>query len=494
VPGKSRPLRDLKPLFLAAALALAVTAALPSSAAAIPGDISTVAGNGTLGSAGNDGPATAAELNLPRDVAVLPGGGFLIADTANNEIREVSPTGVITVVAGTGTGAYNGDNIPAVNAQLNGPRGVEPLPGGGFLIADFANQRVRWVDVAGFIHTVAGNGTPGFGGDGGPATSASVELPRDVSLAPDGGYLIGEHLADCVRKVDASGTITTVAGVCGASGNSGNGGPATAATFVTVNGVNSFADGSFIVTDGPSDAVREVGTDGIIRAAAGNGTSGFSGDGGPATSAAIDGPRQAAALPGGAFLFADHNNNRIRMVGADGVISTVAGTGTAGFSGDGGAAVAAQLSGPESVAALYNGSAFNGGMLIADADNQRIRKVEGTPPVVKPSNDFSFGKLRRNKRRGVAFLPVTFPGPGSFTLSGTGIKGIARASSSSARGVAAAGTIELPIRASGKKRKRLKKTGKVKVTAIVTYTPKLGDPNTKSLTVKLIKKKRHHRH
>jgi hypothetical protein len=468
-----------RPTVLAIAI-LAAAAAFPATAAASPGEITTVAGNGTAGPLGDGGPATSAQISRPRDVVPLGGGGFLIADTDNSKVRFVSPSGVISTVAGTGAFGYNGDEIAATTASLFGPRGVEPLPGGGFLIADFANHRVRLVDAAGVIHTVAGDGTSTFGGDGGPATSAGVELPRDISRTPDGGFLIGEHLADCVRKVSPAGIINTVAGICGTSGNTGNGGPATAATFVTVNGVSSFPDGSFVVTDGPSDSVRIVGTDGIIREAAGNGTSGYSGDGGPAVAAAIDGPRQAAVLPDGGFLFADHNNNRIRMVTAGGTISTVAGNGTPGFSGDGGCSTAAELNGPESVAALLKGGKFTGGMLIADADNQRIRMVEAT--------DFRFGKLRRNRKRGTARLKIIFPGPGTFKVKGKGIKRVAGTSSAASVRARAASTVRVRIRAKGKKRRKLARKGKVKVTPVVTYRPTCGLSASKTRKIKLIKR------
>jgi hypothetical protein len=465
-------------IILLTALAAALALGLPSSAAAAPGDISTVAGNGTFGYLGDGGPATAAEIGNPRDVAALPGGGFLIADTNNDVVRMVSPAGVITTVAGTGTSGYNGDEILATTAQLSGPRGVEPLPGGGFLIADFFNYRVRYVDPGGVIHTVAGDGTATSGGDGGPATAAGVEYPRDISRTPDGGFLIGEHLADCVRKVSPDGIINTAAGTCGTFGNTGNGGPATAATFLTVNGVSSFPNGSFVVTDGNSDAVRIVGTDGIIRQAAGNGTSGFSGDGGPAVDAAIDGPRQAVALPDGSFFFADHNNNRVRLVSAAGVISTVAGKDTAGFSGDGGCARNAELNGPESVAALPGASSSTTGVLVPDADNERIRSVEGT--------DFSFVKVKKKAKKGVAVLQIAFPGPGSYVVSGKGVKSLA--GSASAR--TSADKVKLRIRATGKKRKKLNRKGKVKVAPTVTYTPACWAPVSKTTKVKLIKRRR----
>jgi len=298
-----------------------------------------------------------------------------------------------------------------------------------------------------------------------------------VALTPDGGYLSGERLSDCVCKVNAAGIISTAAGICGTSGNSGNGGPATAAMFNTINGVSSFPDGSYVVTDGPADSVRIVGKDGIIRQAAGNGTSGFSGDGGPATSAAIDGPRQVAALSDGSFLFTDHNNNRVRLVSAGGTIATVAGDGNAAFSGDGSCARSAALNGPESVASLDTAASPSSGALIADADNQRIRRIEST--------NFSFGKIKKKPKKGIALLQVQFAGSGTFSVGGKGIK--QTAANATSRAVTAGSKVKLRIRASGKKRKKLNSKGKVKVKPQVTFTPSCWAPLTKSTKVKLVK-------
>jgi DNA-binding beta-propeller fold protein YncE len=156
------------------------------------GVISRVAGTGTRGDSGDDGPATAAQLNIPVGVAVIPGGGFLIADTGNNVVRMVSPAGVITRVAGTGTPGDIGDDGPAAAAQLNEPTGVAVTPDGGFLIADAGNHVVRMVSPAGVITRVAGTGTSGDRGDDGRATAAQLNDPEDVAVIPAGGFLIAD--------------------------------------------------------------------------------------------------------------------------------------------------------------------------------------------------------------------------------------------------------------------------------------------------------------
>jgi len=230
------------------------------------------------------------------------------------------------------------------------------------------------------ITTVAGTGSSSDSGDGGAATSAGIGDPREVALLPGGGFLIADHVWCTIRKVDATGKISTVAGVQGATADcappSGLGGPATSSTLEEVTNIATLPAGGFLLADGPGDIIEQVNAAGTISEVAGTGTSGFMGDTGPATSAEFANVRGISLLPGGGYMVADAGNNRIRAISPTGTITTVAGSSlTAGFGGDNGPATAALLNDVEDVAALPDG-----GFLIADSGNNRIRKVEGYPP------------------------------------------------------------------------------------------------------------------
>lgn len=333
-----------------------------------------VAGNGTEGNMGDLGPATAAELARPQGIAPLPSGGFLIADTDNNVIRKVSASGRISTVAGDGTGGYMGDHGPATSAELDQPDGVARLPGGGFLIADTVNSVVRKVSASGRISTVAGTGFANFGGDNGPAVSAELFFPQGVAPLAGGGYLIADSNNERIRKVSAAGMITTVAGD-GTFGFGGDGGPATSAKLALPTGVAATANG-FLIADSDNSRVRAV-SGGKITTVAGKGTPGYSGDGGPATDAKLTFPKGIATLPGGAFLIADTQNSAIRKVSAAGTISTVAGRRPTSSLRAGRPATSARLNMPNAVASLRGGA-----FLIADTAAQRIRWV-GRPPKTR---------------------------------------------------------------------------------------------------------------
>lgn len=349
------------------ALAAGIEAA---TAAQPPPTITTVAGSGVLGWSGDGGPATAAAIDHPRGIAFAPGGGFVFADAFAHVVRRIWPDGHISTVAGTGQPGFSGDGGPATAAQLDLPHGVAFLPEGRLLIADTLNNRIRVVAADGTITTVAGTGRAGFAGDGGPATQAEIDAPRGVTAAPDGGYLIPDSDNNRIRKVSPDGTITTVAGD-GAHGFAGDGGPAVAATLGLPFAVVPTADGGLLIADTANDRIRKVSQDGTIGTVAGDGVRGFGGDGGPATQAAIANPHNLAALPDGGFLIADEGNNRVRRVWPDGTITTVAGTGEAGFSGDRGPAAEAQLDQPKALAVLPDYQGF----LLADAANSRVRVV-----------------------------------------------------------------------------------------------------------------------
>ena len=326
------------------------------------GMIATVAGNGAAGFGGDNGPATSAHLAYPQDLAVDSAGNLYIADTNNNRIRKVS-NGVIATLAGTATYGFSGDNGLATSAQLNNPYGVAVDPAGNLYIADTFNNRVRKVSNR-VITTVAGDGTVGFSGDNGPATSAQLADPWSVAVDSAGNLYIADYGNNRIRKV-SNGVIATVAGN-GTRGSLGDNGPATSAQFYGPAGLAVDSLGNLYIADYGNNRIRKV-SNGVIATVAGGGAS--LGDNGPATSAQLALPYGIAVDSGGNLYVADWGNNRIRKV-SNGVITTVAGNGTRGFSGDNGLATAAQLANPQGIAVDSAGNLY-----IADFGNASIRKV-----------------------------------------------------------------------------------------------------------------------
>jgi trimeric autotransporter adhesin len=339
------------------------------------GTITRVAGTGTAGNSGDDGPATDAQLSTAWGVAVTADGGYLITDPASHVVRKVSASGTITRVAGTGTAGNSGDDGPATDAQLTQPVGVAVTPDGGFLIADASSAVVRKVSASGIITRVAGTGVVGDSGDDGPATDAQLSVPAGLAVTADGGYLITDPGTHVVREVSSSGTITRVAGN-GTAGNSGDDGLATDAQLDGPIGIIATADGGFLVADAGRQVVRKVSPAGIITRVAGTGTAGNSGDDGPATDAQLSTPAGLAVTADGGFLIADYANGVVREASASGTITRVAGTGTAGDSGDDGPATEAEVSGPVWVAITNDG-----GFLITDSGNHEVRKVAPASPA-----------------------------------------------------------------------------------------------------------------
>lgn len=341
------------------------------------GITSLVAGNGTAAFAGDNGQATSASLNSPRGIAIL-NNILYIADQGNHRVRQVDlGTGIITTVAGTGTAGYDvaQDGGQAISAKLNYPYGVAAADG-VLYIADRYNHRVRQVVLGtGVITTVAGNGTGDYLGDGGQATSASLYHPCDVSIA-DGALYIADRSNDCIRKVVlGTGVISTVAGD-GHSGFLGDGGQATSAKLWDPYDV-TVGNGNIYIADYGNQRIRKVvlGT-GVISTVAGSGTPFFSGDGGPASSAAVYTPT-GLAVANNCLYIADQYNHRIRKIDlSTGVITTVAGNGTATFAGDGGQATSANLYEPYSV------TVANGILYIADYSNHRVRQVNLSTGVI----------------------------------------------------------------------------------------------------------------
>jgi sugar lactone lactonase YvrE len=308
-----------------------------------------VAGSGERGYAGDNGSAINAKLNQPTAVAIDKTGNLYIADNGNHRIRKVAADGTITTFAGTGERGFGGDGGLAVKALFNRPYGVQVDPQGNVLIADQGNNRIRKITADGRISTVAGNGTQDFSGDGGLATSASLSQPNDVTADKAGNLYIADSGNHRVRKVTPDGRITTIAGTGqlrynGESGYSGDGGRAIKARLNLPSEVIMDGMGNLYIGDFSNHTVRKITPDGIISTVAGTGKRGFNGDNIPAIQAQLNEPGGIALALDGSLLIADGINYRIRRVGFDGIIQTIAGNGKRAYSGDGGAAASAELS------------------------------------------------------------------------------------------------------------------------------------------------------
>lgn len=361
--------------------------------------ISTVVGNGTPGYSGDGGLAINAELNNPTGVATDAFGSLYIADYNNNVVRKVTPDGKIATLAGTGTAGYSGDGGPAKNATMYLPfRLAWDALTGNVYVAEVGNNVVRVIKPDGTIATFAGTGFQGYSGDGGFAKSARLYLPAGV--APDGlgNVFIADAGNAVIRKVDILGYISTIAGNSNQfAGFSGDGGPAVNANLSNPEGIALGPNGSFYFADQGNNRIRYVDPNSIIHTVAGNGTIGYTGDGGPAKAAELDSPAGLTLFPQesatGSLYFADVRNNVIRVLLPDGSIATVAGNGTSGSSGDGGPATSSEMSTPRTVASLPNGNLY-----VADYGNNRIRLLTRVvpPPVINPGgvvSASSFGEF-----------------------------------------------------------------------------------------------------
>ncbi len=336
-----------------------------------PSALVTVAGTGTNGFSGDNGAAITANISRPIRMAFDAAGNLYFADLNNHRIRRVATNGVITTVAGNGTAGFSGDNGPATSAQLNNPLGVALDRNGNLLIADSSNNRIRRVNAAtGVITTIVGTGETGFNGDGGAATNARISGPENVFVDKDNNIFIADFGNHRIRKIAANGaTISTVAGT-GTSGFSGDGGQATAANLSSPTDVALDNAGNIYICAAGNNRIRKVTTDGVINTIAGNGNTAFNGDGILATAAAINGPQSIALDSAGNVYIVDRGNSRIRRVtNSNEAISTLAG-GNTGFSPDGSSTTAARLSLPTGIALDAAGNVF-----FSDRDNFRIRRI-----------------------------------------------------------------------------------------------------------------------
>lgn len=322
----------------------------------------------------------AAPFSAPAGVAVL-GTTVYISDVANNTIwsRDLE-TGVETLIAGSLGSGYSGDGGPAGDAQLTGPRGLAVDPAGNLFIADSGNHAVRRIAVDGTITTVAGTGNRGFSGDGGSAKRARLNTPTAVAIDSKGNLYIADTLNHRIRKVNRAGTIVTVAGSgalstvghgTGGFGFSGDGGPAISAQLSIPEGVAIDGHGNLFIADTGNDRIRMMSPSGIIRTVAGTGKNAYAGNGGPAIRANLYAPVGIAIGPGGSVYFSERYQNTIREITLRGLIGLVAGRGgVRGDGGDGGSAVRAKLNDPQGIAFDASGELY-----VADTGNRRVRVV-----------------------------------------------------------------------------------------------------------------------
>jgi uncharacterized protein (TIGR03437 family) len=343
-----------------------------SRTAATEAIIRTPAGSGFYGFSGDNGPATSARFSTPNGVAVDARGNLYIADLFNDRIRKVDTDGIITTFAGRFGGTFGGDGGPATEAGLFDPAGVAVDAAGNVYIADMDNFRIRKVDTSGKISTVAGNGAFGFTGDNVPATQTALSSPTAVAVDVAGNLYIADLFNYRVRKVNPQGIITTAAGT-GQAGYSGDGGAAAQARIEAPEGLAVDPPGNLYIADSANHVVRKVETGGKISTFAGTGQGGFTGDNGQARQARLRTPRGVAVDAEGNVYISDAGNDRIRRVDPNGIITTVGGNGQAGYNGDGIPATQASFFEPVGLTVDPYGVIY-----LADSYNDRVRLLKDT--------------------------------------------------------------------------------------------------------------------
>ncbi len=347
--------------------------------------INTIAGNGTGGYNGDGIQASASQLYQPYSVSTDFSGNMYVNDN-NSRVRKIDRNGVISTIAGNGTPGYSGDGGLAINAQLSFIWSVFPDKAGNIYIADFGNQRIRKIDKNGIITTIAGNGTRGFSGDGGLATNAQLNSPVSVVVDAIGNLYVADRDNNRIRKINTDGIITTIAGD-GNLGFTGDDGPAILSELNTPIAITIDTGENLLITDLGNSRVRKIDKNGIITTIAGNGNINYSGDGGPAISAGLN-AQYVAVDSLGNFFIADGINGRIRKVDPNGIITTIAGSGST--YGDGGSALNAQVQDPNSVNVDASGNIF-----LTDFVNHRIREISTGVLALNPFN-FSVAKKDDN--------------------------------------------------------------------------------------------------
>lgn len=355
-----------------------------SLCSAVSYEISTVAGTGVYGNTGDGGPATSATLSNPQGVYVYTSDDIYIANTGSGNIKKVTAStgNISTFTGGSYTGYYGGNPGTYNSSGVSSGALVEPYAmcfdvSGRLYVADKLNEVILMYDINGDVTTIAGTGEAGYSGDGGPAISAKLNKPYGIFVDHLGNIYIADTGNSRIRMFTLGGNITTIAGT-GTAGNSGEAGLATLAQLNVPQAIcaDLASPPNIYIADTGNNRVKRFTVGGSITTIAGTGAAGYAGDGAAATSATLHSPQgicvDDASLPN--VYIADTLNNAIRMIGTDGVISTIAGTGVPGYSGDAGLATAAMLNAPQQISFDNLGCLF-----IADANNNRIRKL--TPPT-----------------------------------------------------------------------------------------------------------------
>lgn len=357
------------------------------------GVVSTVAGTPVFGFSGDGGPALMATFRFPEGVTVGSNGYLYIEDTGNFRIRAVSPSGTMTSVAGDGQFEPTSDGVPAANASLSAPDFLSFDPSGRLLISDTGDYTVRRINSDGTVQTIAGSGIQGVGQGyvlayGGPATQTLLGTPRQAVADAKGNIYISDDYAGVVYIVTPDGNLNIYAGQVFVYQYGGDNIPATSSSLVAPQGLALDSSGNLYISDPGDNRIRKVSPDGTITTFAGTGTAGFSGDGGPANQAALNYPQGIAFDSKGDLIIADRENNRLRMVTPDGIINTIAGTGTNASTGNGGPATSASLNHPFVVTADSTGDIF-----LIETGGATVREIssDGTISIIAGNGQLGFG-------------------------------------------------------------------------------------------------------
>jgi uncharacterized protein (TIGR03437 family) len=373
------------------------------------GTVTVVAGNGQYGFSGDGGPATQARLYAPSAITLDSKGNIYIAD--GGRIRMVNQAGIISTIAGPDASYYD-EGRSATSVVLSSTNGVATAADGSVYVSSVS--AVFRVSSGGIISTLAGNGMSGFSGDGGPATSAELGNAIGLATDPSGSVYIADSGNNRIRKVSSSGTITTVAGSAKA-GFSGDGGPAIAASLQNPQGIALDTAGNLYIADTSNQVIRKVNPQGIITTVAGNGQQGSGGDGGPAIAAQLSAPCAVAVDGSGNLYIVDGGNDEIRKVDNSGIITKLAGTGQPGYSGDGGPATAASLAEPSAIALDAQGNIF-----ILDSGNNMVRMIDQTGTISMVGLARANGSVYLNLNEDIGFCAPDIVGGGGIAFDPSG--------------------------------------------------------------------------